>query len=173
MEHVVHQIHAHAVLNFAQLGGHAHICHLRCLLVAKAQKFTWRANAINADLKPPHSMTARLPRTVAMQTFTCKSRQLKCMTARLPMYTPNSAWNAGHANIYMPLNFENCDGDHAHIRVTFNFGGAYEPFQRFAPNAVFLKELSFRCRPCVCVLCVFVHMAKQAAGQRFQDAIRP
>ncbi|KAF5837808.1 FACT complex subunit-domain-containing protein [Dunaliella salina] len=36
------------------------------------------------------------------------------------------------------------DGDHAHIRVTFNFGGAYEPFQRFAPNAVFLKELSFR-----------------------------
>uniref|UniRef100_A0A7S0S408 FACT complex subunit n=1 Tax=Chlamydomonas leiostraca TaxID=1034604 RepID=A0A7S0S408_9CHLO len=36
------------------------------------------------------------------------------------------------------------DGDHAHIRVTFNFGGAYEPYQKHAPNVVFLKELSFR-----------------------------
>lgn len=37
------------------------------------------------------------------------------------------------------------EGDHALIRVQFNFGGNYEPFQRYAPNAVFLKELSFRC----------------------------
>ncbi len=37
------------------------------------------------------------------------------------------------------------DAEHAHIRVTFNFGGAaYEPYQRHAPHCVFLKELSFR-----------------------------
>ena len=49
------------------------------------------------------------------------------------------------------------DGDHAHIRVTFNFGGTYEPFQRYAPNAVFLKELSFR------YMSVFVCACKQVA----------
>jgi len=37
----------------------------------------------------------------------------------------------------------NQDHDHAFIRVTFNFGNAYEPCSRF-PNAIFLKELSFR-----------------------------
>jgi hypothetical protein len=36
------------------------------------------------------------------------------------------------------------DGDHAHVRVTFNFNGAYEPYQTFAPNCIFLKELSYR-----------------------------
>ncbi|KAG2482945.1 hypothetical protein HYH03_018170 [Edaphochlamys debaryana] len=34
-------------------------------------------------------------------------------------------------------------GDAALVRVTFNLGPSYEPNQRF-PNAVFLKELSFR-----------------------------
>lgn len=37
----------------------------------------------------------------------------------------------------------NQDNDHAYIRVTFNFSGNFEPALRF-PNAVFLKELSFR-----------------------------
>ncbi|KAL6764928.1 global transcription factor [Haematococcus lacustris] len=36
------------------------------------------------------------------------------------------------------------DNDHAHVRVTFNFGPSYEPYVRTAPNCVFLKELSFR-----------------------------
>lgn len=35
------------------------------------------------------------------------------------------------------------DHDHAYVRVTFNFGGSYDPFIKF-PAAVFLKELSFR-----------------------------
>ncbi|KAL6771432.1 hypothetical protein ACKKBG_A26355 [Auxenochlorella protothecoides x Auxenochlorella symbiontica] len=37
----------------------------------------------------------------------------------------------------------NQDGDHAFIRVTFNYGGAYEPTAKF-PGAAFLKELTFR-----------------------------
>lgn len=37
----------------------------------------------------------------------------------------------------------NQDGDHAYIRLNFNFGPGFEPGNRY-PNAVFLKELSFR-----------------------------
>ena len=37
----------------------------------------------------------------------------------------------------------NQDGDHAYIRLNFNFGPGFEPGSRF-PQAVFLKELSFR-----------------------------
>ncbi|KAL3130646.1 hypothetical protein ABBQ38_008037 [Trebouxia sp. C0009 RCD-2024] len=37
----------------------------------------------------------------------------------------------------------NQDGDHAFIRLNFNFGPGFEPGSRF-PQAVFLKELSFR-----------------------------
>ncbi|KAI8465881.1 MAG: global transcription factor [Monoraphidium minutum] len=37
----------------------------------------------------------------------------------------------------------NQDNDHAYVRVSFNFGGAYEPAQRF-PQLVFLKDLTFR-----------------------------
>lgn len=37
----------------------------------------------------------------------------------------------------------NQDGDHAYIRINFNFGTSYEPTAKF-PNALFLKELSFR-----------------------------
>jgi len=37
----------------------------------------------------------------------------------------------------------NQDGDHAYIRLNFNFGPGFEPGTRY-PNAVFLKELSFR-----------------------------
>ncbi len=37
----------------------------------------------------------------------------------------------------------NQDGDHAYIRLNFNFGPGFEPGTRF-PSAVFLKELSFR-----------------------------
>lgn len=37
----------------------------------------------------------------------------------------------------------NQDNDHAYIRTSFNFGGAYEPAQRF-PHLVFLKDLTFR-----------------------------
>eukprot|EP00955_Chlamydomonas_euryale_P015790 168872-Chlamydomonas_euryale.AAC.1 len=35
------------------------------------------------------------------------------------------------------------DHDHAYVRVTFNLGASYDPFQKF-PDAIFLKELSFR-----------------------------
>jgi nucleosome binding factor SPN SPT16 subunit len=35
------------------------------------------------------------------------------------------------------------DGEHAYIRLNFNFSGGYEPCARF-PRAAFLKELSFR-----------------------------
>ena len=35
------------------------------------------------------------------------------------------------------------EGEHAYIRLNFNFGGAYEPSTRH-PAAIFLKELSFR-----------------------------
>lgn len=37
----------------------------------------------------------------------------------------------------------NQDGDHSYIRINFNFGPSYEPGARF-PNAISLKELSFR-----------------------------
>ena len=37
----------------------------------------------------------------------------------------------------------NQDGDHSYIRINFNFGPGFEPGARF-PNAIFLKELSFR-----------------------------
>ena len=37
----------------------------------------------------------------------------------------------------------NQDGDHAYIRLNFQFGASCEPGTRF-PSAVFLKELSFR-----------------------------
>lgn len=37
----------------------------------------------------------------------------------------------------------NQDGDHAYIRLNFNFGPSFEPGTRF-PQAIFLKELSFR-----------------------------
>ena len=37
----------------------------------------------------------------------------------------------------------NQDGDHAYIRINFNFGTSYEPTAKF-PHALFLKELSFR-----------------------------
>lgn len=37
----------------------------------------------------------------------------------------------------------NQDNDHAHIRLSFNFAGAYEPASTF-PDRIFLKELSFR-----------------------------
>ena len=37
----------------------------------------------------------------------------------------------------------NQDGDHAFVRLNFNFGPGFEPGSRF-PQAVFLKELSFR-----------------------------
>ncbi len=37
----------------------------------------------------------------------------------------------------------NQDNDHAYIRINFNFGTGYEPSAKF-PNAIFLKELSFR-----------------------------
>lgn len=37
----------------------------------------------------------------------------------------------------------NQDGEHAYIRVNFNYGSSYEPFAR-NPGAIFLKELSFR-----------------------------
>jgi hypothetical protein len=45
----------------------------------------------------------------------------------------------------------NQDNDHAYVRVSFNFSGAFDPAQRF-PSAIFLKELSFRWgwRWCVC-----------------------
>ena len=35
------------------------------------------------------------------------------------------------------------DGEHAYIRLNFNFGGSYEPGQKH-PRSIFLKELSFR-----------------------------
>lgn len=35
------------------------------------------------------------------------------------------------------------DGEHAYIRLNFNFGGSYEPGAKH-PAAIFLKELSFR-----------------------------
>ena len=35
------------------------------------------------------------------------------------------------------------DGEHAYIRLNFNFSGAYEPCAKH-PRAAFLKELSFR-----------------------------
>lgn len=35
------------------------------------------------------------------------------------------------------------DGEHAYIRLNFNFSGAYEPVSRH-PAAAYLKELSFR-----------------------------
>lgn len=35
------------------------------------------------------------------------------------------------------------DGEHAYIRLNFNYGGSYEPCAKF-PRAVFVKELSFR-----------------------------
>lgn len=37
----------------------------------------------------------------------------------------------------------NQDNEHAYVRVSFNFMGAYEPATKF-PDCVFLKELSFR-----------------------------
>ena len=35
------------------------------------------------------------------------------------------------------------EGDHAYIRLNFNFGPSFEPSAKH-PNALFLKELSFR-----------------------------
>ncbi len=35
------------------------------------------------------------------------------------------------------------DGDHAYIRLNFNFGPSTEPGGKF-PTAIFLKELSYR-----------------------------
>ncbi|CAD7701780.1 unnamed protein product [Ostreobium quekettii] len=35
------------------------------------------------------------------------------------------------------------DGDHAYVRINFNFGGNYEPAMKM-PHSIFLKELSFR-----------------------------
>ncbi len=35
------------------------------------------------------------------------------------------------------------DGDHAYIRLNFNFGPTFEPGVKF-PQAIFLKELSYR-----------------------------
>ncbi len=37
----------------------------------------------------------------------------------------------------------NQDGDHSYIRINFNFGPSFEPGTKF-PNAIFIKELSFR-----------------------------
>lgn len=37
----------------------------------------------------------------------------------------------------------NQDGDHAYIRLNFNFGAAFEPGAKH-PRAIFLKELSYR-----------------------------
>lgn len=35
------------------------------------------------------------------------------------------------------------DGEHAYIRINFNFSAQYEPAQKF-PLSIFLKELSYR-----------------------------
>lgn len=35
------------------------------------------------------------------------------------------------------------DGDHAYIRLNFNFGPTFEPGIKF-PQSIFLKELSYR-----------------------------
>lgn len=35
------------------------------------------------------------------------------------------------------------DGEHAYIRLNFNYGGSYEPCAKF-PRSIFIKELSFR-----------------------------
>lgn len=37
----------------------------------------------------------------------------------------------------------NADGEHAYIRLNFNYGGSYEPCAKF-PRSIFIKELSFR-----------------------------
>lgn len=46
---------------------------------------------------------------------------------------------AGHR--WLPPTLQ--DGEHAYIRLNFNFGGSYEPGLKH-PRSIFLKELSFR-----------------------------
>ena len=43
----------------------------------------------------------------------------------------------------MPPFLPSQDGEHAYIRLNFNFSGAYEPCAKH-PQAAILKELSFR-----------------------------